>query len=194
MTKITLLYKDLFERNSKFLIEHLESIHGFITINFASIVKQNIDENTELGTKANGFIKEGKLVPPTIFQSMIENKIDESNTTKILLINYPKDKEQLELFTKYINTINAKYSEAYYIRTHNVEQNFNKDEKMMKIEEKYKSKEYIIMNACRTQKANESIVSEVQKLTPIIKFDVEAFGTKIHDENEEIIRTIHNKP
>ena len=193
MKEISLLYRDRFERSSKYLIEQYENSFGFVSINFAAIAKQNINESTPLGVKANQFIKEGKYVPSTIFQSMIEVEIKTQSADKLLIINYPKNKEQLDLLNDYISSTNAKYCESYYIKSQNAEQNFNKDGKMMQVEEKYKSKDYILMNATRAKDANESIVSEIQKMTELIEFEVEAFGINMAKENELIKRTIHNK-
>ena len=193
MKEISLLYRDRFERSSRFLIKEYENFFGFKSINFASIAKQNINENTPLGAEANKFIKEGKFVPCSIFQNMIEVEINSQIAEKLIIINYPKNLEQLQLLNKYIGSTNSKFCESYYIKSQNAEQNFSKDGKMMQIEEKYKSKDYILMNAKRSKSANESIVSEIQKITELIEFEVEAFGINVIKENEEIKRTIHNK-
>jgi len=193
MKEVIFLYKDQFERSSRFIEKQLENEFEFRSVNFAEIAKSNINEKSKLGIEANSFIKKGEYIPSSIFHKMVVNKIEELNTDKILLISYPKTEEQLELLNDYTNSINANYTGAYYVRTINTEQNFNKDEKMMKNEEKYKSKEYILMNSKRTKEHNESIIDKVKTLTNLIEFNVEAFGIRMNEENEQIRRTIHNK-
>jgi adenylate kinase len=78
---------------ARLLVEHF----GVPTVSTGSIFRANIADRTELGRMAQKFIVDGELVPDSITDSMVRDRLDEADLRHgFILDGYPRNEHQVE--------------------------------------------------------------------------------------------------
>jgi len=76
-------------------------------ISTGEIFRENIKKNTPLGIKANEYIKSGKLVPDSITEEMVRNRLEESDCERgFVLDGFPRTVGQAEFLEEHMNRKN----------------------------------------------------------------------------------------
>jgi adenylate kinase len=65
-------------------------------IGSGDLLRDHVEQDTELGQKANGYMKQGALVPNDLVIAMILERIDEEGDDGFLLDGYPRTIEQAD--------------------------------------------------------------------------------------------------
>jgi len=80
---------------------HLASHYGIPHISTGDIFRYNIKENTELGQKAKSYMDAGNLVPDSVTNAMLEDRLTHSDTEAgFLLDGYPRNVGQAEFLAE----------------------------------------------------------------------------------------------
>ncbi|MCC5946039.1 MAG: adenylate kinase [Bernardetiaceae bacterium] len=78
---------------SEFLVKHYELVH----ISTGDLLRSAISQGTDLGKKAQVFIKEGALVPDEVVIGMIEDKLEQNvNVKGVIFDGFPRTIPQAE--------------------------------------------------------------------------------------------------
>jgi adenylate kinase len=78
--------------------EILSAEYNIPAISSGDIFRKNIQEQTELGIKANEYITKGQLVPDDITVSMIKDRLSEDDTKNgMILDGFPRNVRQAEI-------------------------------------------------------------------------------------------------
>ena len=89
--------------------ELLSMEYNIPAISSGDIFRKNISEKTELGLKADEYIKRGELVPDDITVSMIESRLAEDDTKNgMILDGFPRTVKQAEDLDKMLKNSNSK--------------------------------------------------------------------------------------
>ena len=89
--------------------ELLSMEYNIPAISSGDIFRKNISEKTELGLKADEYIKRGELVPDDITVSMIESSLAEDDTKNgMILDGFPRTVKQAEDLDKMLKNSNSK--------------------------------------------------------------------------------------
>lgn len=89
--------------------ELLSMEYNIPAISSGDIFRKNISEKTELGLKADEYIKKGELVPDDITVSMIESRLAEDDTKNgMILDGFPRTVKQAEDLDKMLKNSNSK--------------------------------------------------------------------------------------
>jgi adenylate kinase len=79
--------------------KRISDSYGISHISTGDILRSEVKKGTELGRKANDFMKEGKLVPDDLIIEIIKNIINGGNTEKSFLMDgFPRTLEQARKF------------------------------------------------------------------------------------------------
>ena len=75
-------------------------------IDTGSLLRKNIEDGTELGKIAQGFIDKGHLAPPDVVAAVIEDRIKKPDCQNgYILDGYPRSIEQAELLDKILERV-----------------------------------------------------------------------------------------
>ncbi len=182
--KIEILYKDRFENSGQLLIDKLTKQEKYELIDFSDVLRRHINSESELGLKLQSYLNKGQLIPAELTNEIMTTEINQIQTDKVLLKNYPKSKEQIELFIEFCKEKKIELKRAWHMVSLNVLANLEKIPKHSKMAAKYKSHEYIEMNHERSNKANSESIQEIANYCETITFESESYGVNI--ENDKI--------
>jgi adenylate kinase family enzyme len=182
--KIEIIYNDIFESSCQLLINKLAEQENYQLIDFGDLLREHISSKTKYGIKLLSFIDEGKLIPAELTNEIVSKKIEDIQAEKVLLKNYPKSKQQIDLFIKYCYSTSIIIKRAWHMVSVNVLTNLEKVPKYSNMAAKYKSHDYIKMNFERSNQANKESIQEIGKFCQTIIFESESHG--INYENDKI--------
>jgi adenylate kinase family enzyme len=174
--RIQILYQDNFDRSGNLLIEKLIETEKYILIDFGDLLRNHINNKTENGILLSSFIDSGRLVPSKIMNDVVVETLNISKTDKVLLKNYPKSKDQIELFINYCKSKNIEIEKAWHMISKNILTNLDKIPHESSIAAKYKSHDYIKMNWERSNTANSESLIVMAKHCKTVVFESEAYG------------------
>ncbi len=174
--RIQILYQDNFDRSGNLLIEKLIEIEKYILIDFGDLIRYHINNKTENGILLSSFIDSGRLVPSDIMNNVVVETLDITKADKVLLKNYPKSKDQIEMFINYCKSKNIEIEKAWHMISKNVLTNLEKIPYHSTIAAKYESHKYIKMNWERSNIANSESLNEIAKHCKTLIFESEAYG------------------
>ena len=79
---------------------------GYIHISTGDLLRE-LDENSELGKKVNGYMKSGALVPDDIVLELLKQKLLTLNENDAFILDgYPRNIDQAEALSSLLNEIN----------------------------------------------------------------------------------------
>jgi len=82
----------------------LSEIYNLPLISSGDLLRENVNNNTELGKKANLYIKKGELVPDEIVVEIIKKRIEKDDCKNgFILDGFPRTLEQAKILDKVIN-------------------------------------------------------------------------------------------
>lgn len=96
----------------------LSEAFGYQHISIGDMLRQNVDEVTELGKKASEYINLGKLVPDNLIIEMVEfffRNLLEKKPNKVILDGFPRTQTQAEALEKIINELELNLASVIYL-------------------------------------------------------------------------------
>ena len=93
--------------------KRLAAKYGFTHLSTGDIFRAEIAQGTELGKKAQDYVKSGKLVPDTIVTEMVAGRIDGSG--KYLLDGFPRNLEQAQALDGMLSRTGSRVDLVVYL-------------------------------------------------------------------------------
>tara|TARA_Y100000590_G_C15718907_1_gene1012845 strand:- start:650 stop:1297 length:648 start_codon:yes stop_codon:yes gene_type:complete len=90
---------------AKFLVNHFK----IPQISTGDMLRENVQNNTALGTEANIYMKEGKLVPDTVILQMIKKRLNKNDCSNgYILDGFPRTEPQANGLDKLLKSLNQR--------------------------------------------------------------------------------------
>lgn len=80
----------------------LEQRRGITQISTGDILRQAMDQETELGQKAKSYIEAGELVPDKLVRQLAEQAIADEDYDDFILDGYPRTEQQAQWLTEFL--------------------------------------------------------------------------------------------
>ncbi|MEM0939604.1 MAG: adenylate kinase [Bacteroidota bacterium] len=91
--------------------ENIVRKYSLIHVSTGDLFRKNLEENTDLGKKAKGFMNAGNLVPDEVVISMVEDKIkDHLDVNGFIFDGFPRTVNQAEALDEVLNEYNLSIS------------------------------------------------------------------------------------
>lgn len=81
----------------------LEDRRGITQISTGDILREAMDQETELGQKAKSYIEAGELVPDKLVRALAEQAIADEGYDDFVLDGYPRTDQQAEWLTEFLD-------------------------------------------------------------------------------------------
>lgn len=99
---------------AKVLSRKLNLVH----ISTGDILRQNVSEESELGSQAKGFMEKGALVPDELVRLMLANRIEQPDTQKgFILDGYPRNLNQAKVLDQMLSEREMDIDFVFYLES-----------------------------------------------------------------------------
>ena len=186
--KIELVYRDLYEHCGQVLIDEFANKYDYTILSLSDLLRSNMANKTPLGIQVQTFLEKGEFVPDQLSFEILKQKIETIDSNKLLLINYPRNKAQIELFMNFCRNGNYKLIRAWHLVALNVLENLENHPKYSKMAKKYESHETIKYRSERCHRENNDSIKEIKKHCEIISFESESYGNNFAIDKQRIKR------
>ena len=81
----------------------LEDRRGITQISTGDILREAMDQETELGQKAKSYIEAGELVPDKLVRALAEQAVADERYDEFVVDGYPRTRQQAEWLTEFLD-------------------------------------------------------------------------------------------
>ncbi|AGR42464.1 adenylate kinase [Spiroplasma diminutum] len=96
------------------LSEFLCDKNNFTQLSTGDLFRENISSKTDLGLEAQKYMNEGKLVPDSVTNSMVEKYL-ESKNTNLIFDGFPRTDEQALALDQMLKNLNNQIDKVFYL-------------------------------------------------------------------------------